>query len=179
MITNKWFVAIFSIAILVALGFTVQGISANADLTETAASPQAALNTASARWTGEAGRAVAKAELAQRFDPAQAARLAALVEYYSDKSLKLRIAQSARLAAMSKDNIAGVLKSIPYRLPDYCPGRILFRHISEIAHRTIRPPGSNVKGVRSQSYPGKPLPGSAAQGYAGYPHSFCFGAALS
>ncbi len=101
MTTNKWFTAIFSIAILVALVFTVQGISANADLAKTAANSQAILNAASARWSGLAGRAAAEIEHAQRINSAHAARLTAMSEDYVARLVRINSAQAARLTTMA------------------------------------------------------------------------------
>ena len=110
MTTNKWFTAIFSIAILVALVFTVQGISANADLANTAASKQAILNAASARWSGLAGRAAAEIEHAQRINSAHAARLTAMSEDYVARLFKINLAQASRLTAMADFYTAKTLK---------------------------------------------------------------------
>jgi len=101
MTTNKWFTAIFSIAILIALVFTVQGISANADLAETSARSEAILNASSARWSGLAGRAAAEIEHARRINSAHAARLTAMSEDYASRLVRINSAQAARLTAMA------------------------------------------------------------------------------
>jgi hypothetical protein len=110
MTTNKWFTAIFSIAILIALIFTVQGISANADLTKTSASSQAILNASSARWSGLAGRAAAEIVHAQRINSAQAARLNAVSEDYVARLVRVNSAQAARLTAIADFYTARTLK---------------------------------------------------------------------
>lgn len=101
MTTNKWFTAIFSIAILIALVFTVQGISANADLVKTAARSEAIVNASSARWSGLAGRAAAEIEHARRINSAHAARLTAMSEDYTSRLVRINSASSNRLAAMA------------------------------------------------------------------------------
>lgn len=110
MTTNKWFTAIFSIAILAAFVFTVQGFAANSELVETAARSEAILNASSARWTGLAGRAVAETSRTLRVNGAAADRLSSMSDYYPSRQVRIISAQSGRLTAMADFYTAKALK---------------------------------------------------------------------
>src|SRR3990172_1453876 len=110
MTTNKWFFSIFSIVILIALVFTVQGISANAEQAKKATPSKTILNAGSARFTGLAGRTAAEIGLGHRMNSIHAARLTVMSEDYVSRLVKINSPQAARLTVMSEDYVSRLVK---------------------------------------------------------------------